>query len=220
MYVIVAGGGKVGFYLGRALLEEGHEILIIEKDAKKCQNISEELGGIVLQGDGCEVSTMIEAGFARADLLIAVTGDDEDNLVICQVGKIRFNIPRTIARINNPKNEAIFKRMGIDITISATNVILEHIQQELPSHPLLHLLDLHYFGLEVVEVKIPKGSKTIGKRIRELSLPPDSLLSLVVNKARGPQVASGDTMLDEEDEVLAVTKAEHEVALRAAIMGI
>ncbi|MSQ14671.1 MAG: TrkA family potassium uptake protein [Dehalococcoidia bacterium] len=219
MYVIVAGGGKVGFYLGRALLEEGHEILIIEKDAKKCQNISEELGGVILHGDGCEVSTMNEAGFARADLVIAVTGDDEDNLVICQVGKLRFNVPRTIARINNPKNEAIFKRMGIDITVSATNLILEHIQQELPSHPLLHLLDLHNFGLEVVEVKIPRGSRTIGKRIRDLSLPPDSLLSLVVNKVRGPQIASGDTMLDEDDEVLAVTKAEHEAALRAAILG-
>ena len=220
MYVIVVGGGKVGFYLGKALLEEGHEILIIEKDSKKCQNISEELGSIVLQGDGCEVSTMIEAGFSRADWIIAVTGDDEDNLVICQVGKLRFSVARTVARINNPKNEAIFKKMGIDITVSATNVILEHIQQELPDHPLLHLMNLHNFGLEVVEVKIPKGSKTVGRRIRELPLPPDSLVSLVINRVRGPQIASGDTVLDEDDEVLAVTRAEHEMTLRNAIMGV
>ncbi len=220
MYVIVVGGGKVGFYLGKALLEEGHEILIIEKDSRKCQSISEELGSIVLQGDGCEVSTMIEAGFSRAEWVIAVTGDDEDNLVICQVGKLRFNIPRTIARINNPKNEAIFRKMGIDITVSSTNVILEHIQQELPYHPLLHLMNLHNFGLEVVEVKIPKGSRTAGKRVRELPLPPDCLLSLVINKDRGPQIASGDTVLAEEDEVLAVTKAEHEIALRNVIMGV
>lgn len=219
MYAIVVGGGKVGYYLSRALLEEGHEVLIIEKDAKKCQRITEDLGSIVIQGDGCEVSTMMEAGFARADWLIAVTGDDEDNLVICQVGKLKFGAPRTIARINNPRNEAIFKRMGIDVTVSATNVIMEQIQLELPSHPMLHLVNLRNFGMEVVEVKIPRGSKTVGKKIRELSLPPESTLSLVINRVHGPQVANGDVVLDEDDEVVAVTKAEHEAALRSALTG-
>jgi trk system potassium uptake protein len=152
-------------------------------------------------------------------MVIAVTGDDEDNLVICQVAKLRFGVPVTIARINNPRNEAIFTQMGIDITISATKIIMEHIQQELPAHPPIHLMRLHSMGLEMVEVKIPPGAKTAGKRISDLTLPPESTISLVINKVRGPQVAAGNIVLEEEDEVVAVTKTEHEEALRAALMG-
>ncbi|MBM2827422.1 MAG: portal protein [Dehalococcoidia bacterium] len=208
MYIIVAGGGKVGYYLSKSLIEAGHEVLIIEQSAAKCRAMTDELGNVVLLGDACEVTTLMDAGTARAEVVIAVTGDDEDNLVICQVSKIRFRVPVTIARINNPKNEAIFKKMGIDITVSATNVIMEQIQLQLPSHPTLHLMKLHSMGLEVVEVKIPSGAKAVGKQIKDLSLPPDSTISLVINKT-----------LEEDDEVVAVTKTEHEEALREALIG-
>src|SRR3972149_274064 len=122
MYVIVVGAGKVGYYLAKEPPEapEGHEVLIIEQDAAKCDRITLDLGEIALNGDGCEAATMEIAGFGRADMVIAVTGDDEDNLVVCQVAKARFNVPRTVARINNPKNEEIFKRLGIDTAVSAT----------------------------------------------------------------------------------------------------
>ncbi|MGH9201889.1 MAG: potassium channel family protein, partial [Vicinamibacterales bacterium] len=139
MYTIVVGGGKVGYYLARELVGEGHEVLIIEQDPAKCERIAEELGDIVLKGDGCEATTMEKAGFGRADMVVAVTGDDEDNLVCCQVAKVKFSVPRTIARINNPKNEAIFKRLGIDTTVSATAAILAQIEQELPTHHLIPL---------------------------------------------------------------------------------
>src|SRR3990172_858618 len=161
MYTIVVGGGKVGYYLARELLDEGHEVLIIEKDAGKCERIAEELGDIALRGDGCEASTMEMAGFGRADMVIAVTGDDEDNLVSCQVAKVKFAVPRTIARINNPKNEDIFKRLGIDTTVSATAAILAHIEQELPTHPLIPLLTLSG-GLEIVGLKIPPTAAVVG----------------------------------------------------------
>src|SRR2546425_315480 len=148
MYVIIIGGGEGGDYLAQELINEGHEVLIIERDKKKSEQGAEELGGGVLQGDGCEGRTLTSAGTKRADILVAVTGDDEDNLVSCQLGKIRFNVPRTVARINNPKNETIFKALGIDETVSATQVIMEHIQQELPEHPPIHLVNLRSRGLE------------------------------------------------------------------------
>lgn len=172
MYIIVVGGGRVGYYLTKALLDEGHEVLLVEKNATICEVITDELGSICLRGDGCEAATLAEVGTDRADMLIAVTGDDEDNLVACQVAKHKFNVPRTIARIRNPKNETIFKKLGIDITISSTNIILENIETEVPTHPLTHLLTIRDKGLGIVEVKIPPGSATVGKLVKELSLPP------------------------------------------------
>src|SRR3990172_9051242 len=171
MYIIVAGGGKVGYYLSKELLSEGHEVLIIEQNAKKCDQIAEELGSIAVRGDACEVKTLEEAGTARADMVVAVTGDDEDNLVICQVAKKKFNVPRTIARINNPKNEEIFKKLGIDVTVSATNLILEHIEMELPTHSVMHLLELKAQGLEIVEIKVTPNSPAAGKQIKDLHIP-------------------------------------------------
>src|SRR3989304_5314227 len=182
MYIIVVGGGKVGYYLAKELGEEGNEVLIIEKDAGKAERIAEELGDISLRGDGCEASTMEMAGFGRADMVIAVTGDDEDNLVTCQVAKVKFGVPRTVARLNNPKNEELFKRLGIDTTVSATAAILAHIEQELPTHPLIPLLPLKGGGLEIVEVKVPTTAAVVGKKVRELLLPQQSLVSLIIDE--------------------------------------
>src|SRR4051794_29058802 len=124
MYIIVVGGGKVGYYLTKTLVNEGYEVLLIEKSAKKVAVYAERFGAVVLEGDGAEFSTLEKAGTGRAEVVIAVTGDDEDNLVICQTAKMQFDVPRTIARVNNPKNEELFKRLGIDVTVSSTNIIL------------------------------------------------------------------------------------------------
>ena len=219
MYIIVVGAGKVGYYLAKELLEapEGHEVLIIEQDAAKCERVTQELGDIALQGDGCEAATMETAGFGRADMVIAVTGDDEDNLVVCQVAKAKFNVPRTVARINNPKNESIFKRLGIDTTVSATAAVLAQIEQELPTHPLIHLLQLKGGGLEIVEVKVPRSASVVGRRIGELLLPQQSLITLIVDADGTPRVPSNDTVIRAEDQVVAVTRRESGDALRAVL---
>jgi trk system potassium uptake protein TrkA len=219
MYVIVVGAGKVGYYLAKELLEapEGHEVLVIEQDAAKCARVTQELGDIALQGDGCEASTMETAGFGRADMVIAVTGDDEDNLVVCQVAKAKFSVPRTIARLNNPKNESIFKRLGIDTTVSATAAILAQIEQELPTHPLIHLLQLRGGGLEIVEVKVPKSASVVGQRVGQLLLPQQSLIALIVDSDGTPRVPSNDTIIRAEDQVVAVTRTESEDALRSVL---
>ena len=219
MYIIVVGIGRLGYYLTKALLNEGHEVLTVEKNATICEAIADELGSVCVRGDGCEASTLIEVGTERADMLIAVTGDDEDNLVACQVAKHKFNVPRTIARIRNPKNETIFKKLGIDITISGTNVILEAIEQEVPTHPLTHLLTIRDKGLEIVEVKIPPDSTTVGKLVKELSLPPESRLALIIRKERKPFVPTSNTTLRAGDQIIAVTNPESEEVLRATLRG-
>lgn len=218
MYIIVIGGGTVGYYLSKALLSEGHEVLVIEKNATKVQRIEDELGSMCIQGDGCEAATLEEAGTGRANLFVAVTDEDEDNLVASQIAKHKFNVPRTIARIGNPKNEALFKKLGIDVTVSTTNLILEQIEQEVPTHPLIHLLKLKRGGLEIVEVEIPPTSKAVGKQLSGLSLPPGAVLSLII-KEQGVQVPTADTTIEAEDRVIAVIKPDSEQALRDVLAG-
>ena len=217
MYAIVVGGGKVGYYLAKELLDNNHEVLVIEQDAAKCERINQELGEVAMQGDGCEVAVMEQAGVGRADMVIAVTGDDEDNLVTCQVAKLRFNVPRTIARINNPKNEAIFKALGIDATVSSTTAILAHIEEELPTHPLIHLLTLRGGGLELVEMKIPQNASVVGKKLKEVLLPQESLVCFVYDAEGIPRLPNPETVLHAGDEVVAVTRQEYEPALRTAL---
>lgn len=218
MYIIVAGGGKVGFHLAQELIESNNEVLIIERDPARVRAIQEELGDTVLEGDSCEATTLDAAGVGRpADLVAAVTGDDEDNLVICEVARCR-GVVRTIARINNPKNELLFKKRGIETTISATQAVLAQIEQELPTHDMIPLLQLHS-GLELVEVKLPETSPAVGRSVREVLLPPESLVSLIVDPGGVPRIPSGDTRLNPGDALVVVTRKESASMLREALIG-
>ncbi len=216
MFIIVVGGGKVGFNLTRLLLAEGHEVLVIEREARKCQTITDELGSVAMRGDGCEVAILEQAGTARADIFIAVTGDDEDNLVSCQVAKHKFNVPRSIARINNPKNEHIFKLLGIDVTVSSTQVILAQIEENLPIHFLIPVLHLRGGKLDMVEVTIPDNAAVVGSRLKDLELPSGTLISLI-SRLEGAQLPTPETVLAAEDRVIAVTRPESEEALRVVL---
>src|ERR1700694_4220698 len=155
MYIIVGGGGDVGYYLTKSLLNQGHEVLLLEKGSARFQALSDELGQSVVRGDACEARTMEEVGASRADIVIAVTGEDDDNLVICQMAKKRFNVGRTIARLNNPKNELIFQILGIDVTVSPTKSILSLIEAEIPGSTFVTLMTLKRAGLEIMEIRIP-----------------------------------------------------------------
>jgi len=219
MYIILVGGGKLGYHLAKTLLAEGHEVLVIEKERNRIEYICGELGSICLLGDGCEATTLAEAGTARADMLIAVTGDDEDNLVACQVAKHKFKVPRTIARSSNPKNETLFRMLGIDVTVSSTNVIMEYIQQEVPTHILTHLLTIQDKGVEIVEIRIPADSRSLGKKIKDIILPPGSNLILVIRRDQKPQMATPDVAIQPGDQVIALTPTDTEEQLKAALMG-
>ncbi|HVC34510.1 MAG TPA: NAD-binding protein [Chloroflexota bacterium] len=218
MYVVVAGGGKVGFYLAKTLINEGHEVLVIERDRRKSDSINEELGSVVLRGDACEASVLSEAGTNRADVIVAVTGDDEDNLVICQMAKKKFNVPRTIARINNPKNEQIFRLLGIDATVSSTDLIMQQIEQELPAQALVHLRILRDADLELVEAEVSPRSAVAGKKIHEISLPAETLVLVIIHDGQ-TSVATRDTPLQAGDQLIALTRAEKEGELRALLLA-
>ena len=216
MYIVIVGGGKVGFYLAKELVEAGHEVLVIERDPSKAEEIAETLGEIVMHGYGEEAAIQEQAGSGRADLFLAVTGEDEANLVACQVARHRFQVKRIVARINDPKNEEIFLKLGIDVTVSATSVILSQIEQELPVHPLIPLLQLRS-GFEIVEVKIPDEAGVLGDKLGDIELPERSLVWGIVDADGNPKVATADTVLHQGDEVVAVTLKESEDALRAAL---
>lgn len=213
MFAIVGGGGKVGYYLAKELIAQGHEILILEQDGKRADIINNELGNVVMVGDACEARTLGEAGTERADIVLAMTGDDEDNLVICQVAKKRFNVGRTIARINNPKNQEIFRLLGIDATVSATDVVLSVIEQEIPRDNLVPLLRLRYADVELVEADIADDSELIGRELRSLPLPAESTIAIIIRN-RQPLFPTGSTVLEAGDEVLALTRSAHEGELR------
>ena len=219
MYIIIVGGGEIGYHLAKALLDEGHEVLLVEQNARLCDTINDELGSVCLNGDGCEAATLVEIGTGRADMFISVTGDDEDNLVACQVAKHKFNVPRTIARIRNPQNEDLFKKLGVDVTVSSTNIILEHIEEEVPTHPLTHLLTIRDKGLEIVQVKIPPEATTVGKSMKELALPAESRVVLVIPKEGKPHVATTNTILQGGDHIIALITPEQEEELRSALRG-
>lgn len=218
MFIIIAGAGKVGYHLARALVAD-HEVLVIERDASRVDFVAEELGAeIIMLGDACDAATMERAGMERADLVVAVIGEDRDNLTFCQVAKSRFSVPRAVARINNPQNEALFRDLGIDSTVSATNLILGHIEQELPWRGLIPLMTLQGKGIELVELRIPAESNVVGKQVRQLLLPHGSLLSLVISDGI-PRVPASDTTIRADDIVVAVTDIENEEALRRVLMA-
>lgn len=218
MYIIVAGGGKVGYYLAKNLMNQGHEVLVIERDKRKCENISADLGSICQRGDATDSLLMEEAGMGRADLAIAVTGDDEDNLMICQMAKKKFNVNRTIARINNPKNERIFKLLGIDQTVSVTDLILAQIEKEIPAQSLVHLLTLREAGATFVEAKVADDSPAVGKSLQELNIPDDCVIPLIIRDHKGI-VPHGETRIQAGDEVVAVTTLDHENVLEHVFSG-
>ncbi|HEX8982442.1 MAG TPA: TrkA family potassium uptake protein [Ktedonobacterales bacterium] len=217
MYILIGGGGQVGYYLARELLKQDHEVLLLDKDQRRVSQLALELGASVAKGDACEARTLEAVGCERADMVIAVTGDDEDNLVICQVAKERFGRDKTVARVNNPANEKLFQTLGIYITVSPTTNILHLIEAQIPHHKLVPLLALSRVGLGLVEVTIAPNSPASGKRVRDLELPQTVKIALIV---RGDKkiTPEGDTVIQGEDTIFALTIEDGEQALENSIL--
>src|SRR5881296_2455717 len=215
MYIIIGGGGDVGYYLTKSLLGQGHEVLLLEKGSTRYQALSEELGQAVVRGDACEARTMEEVGANRADVVIAVTGEDDDNLVICQMAKAHFKVPRTIARLNNPKNERLFQKLGIDVSVSPTTSILSLIEVELPGSTFVPLLKLQRAGLEIMEVRIPAESPIAGKTLGAINLPRSGNIALIIRNSKDYIFPTAETQLLADDEVYALVNREGEETLRA-----
>ena len=201
MYIIVVGAGKVGWNLARELLEKDHEVTLIESDRRRYLTVEQELEHNVSYGDASELWVLERAGIQRADMVIAVTGDDEDNMLICQVAREKYLVDQIIARVNNPRNRQHFDLLGIKPSVSATDLILRLLEHEVPEYGLVHLLDLQEEQLEIIEMLLGKDSGVTGRRVGDLHMPEGSLLISVLRAGKG-FVPNADTVLEEGDEVL------------------
>ena len=219
MYVIVAGGGKVGSNVTRSLIAMGHELTLIEQRRDRFERLEAEFGHIPVFGDATEIFVLERAGIARPpDLVVAVTGDDEDNLVISQIAKDGYGVPKVIARVNDPRNQEHFDLLGITQTVCATSGILGLVEHEVPAHGLVRLLDLRTEGLVLVEVQIETDSPAAGKAVSTLSLPEGSRLLTVMRNGQA-EVAVESTVLNPGDQVLAILQPGKEEALRGALLS-
>lgn len=214
MYCIVVGGGNVGYYLTKDLAAAGHEVLLLEKERVRAARLIEELGALALQGDGCEVRFMEEIGFGRADVIVAVTGEDEDNLIVCQMAKRKFNVPRTIARVNSPSNEAVFAKLGIDTTVSSTRIIFNLLEQEIETDQIVPLAALSRGNLEIVSIELSPKSPLVGQRIGQIVLPAEAHIVSVIRQDKG-LLPAPDTLLQIGDALLTLVHTEREGQLRA-----
>ncbi len=214
MYAIIVGAGKVGRNLARELIARGHEVSVIESSRPRYLAIEEEFEHAAQYGDATELWVLERAGIQRADLVIAVTGDDEDNMLVCQVAKEKYLCDRIIARVNNPRNHDHFRLLGIQPAVSATDLILRLIEHEVPRYGLVHLLALEEEGLEIIELEVGIGAPTIGERVGDISLPEGSQIISVLRDGSGfvPKV---DTVIEEGDEVLLVLDHGLEEAITA-----
>jgi len=214
MYIIIVGAGKVGYHLGRLLMTQGHEVMLIEKDRAKVNLLSLDFHEAIMEGDGSTVEVLREAGTNRADVVVAATGNDEDNLVTCQITKLVFFKPRTIARVNNPRNEELFTGLGVDASVSGTKLINAIIEEQVKAGDMMiPLLTLKAGDVEIVEVVLSRASHIVKKKIKDLTLPSGSIFIAVI---RGEEVIIpyGDTEFQPEDKVIALVKRTSEQALR------
>jgi trk system potassium uptake protein TrkA len=218
MYVIIAGGGKVGANVARSLIRLGHEITLIEQRRDRFERLADAFEHQVQRGDATELFILARAGLARPPaIVLALTGDDEDNMVICQLAKERYGVEKIIARVNDPRNQAHFDLLGISPTICATSSIIAMVAHEVPEHELIHLLELRKENLEIVEVQIDRGSPSAGKRVEGLKLPEGARLISVMRDGRA-EIAVGSTTLEAGDQVLAILEPGKEDELRRVLL--
>ena len=202
-YIIIVGAGKVGWNLARELIEKGNEVTLIESKRERYLTVEQELEHNIQYGDASELWVLERAGISRADMVIAVTGDDEDNILICQVAREKYGVERVIARCNNPRNLQHFELLGVKPVISATDLILRLIEHEVPKYGLVHLLDLPEERLEIIELEVAEGSDAAGQRVGDLQMPEGTLLISVLREGTG-FVPNSETVLEAGDEILAV----------------
>lgn len=214
MYAVIAGGGKVGWNLARELMTKGHEVTLLESNRTRYLTIEQELEHAVQYGDATELWVLERAGVQRADLVIAVTGDDEDNVLICQVAKEKYLCERIIARVNNPRNREWFSLLGIQPSVSATDLILRLIEHEVPSYGLVHLLDLHDERLEIIEIEVLPEAPAANQTLASIEMPEGSLIISVLRGGTG-FVPKADTVIVPGDEVLVVLDPGLEDAITA-----
>ncbi len=218
MYIIIVGAGQVGYYLTKTLLDEGYEVTLVDWNYDRVQLLEQELGEVVIYASGSSITGLEKAGCSRADVIVAVTGDDEDNLVISQLGKRYFQVPKAIARINNPKNENIFNELGIGTTISGTTSIVDAIEGYVAKKKISTLLTFDHNEMALVELELPEEAPVVNRRISEIALPYECLIALIL-RGRDVLFAKGDTLLQANDLIIAISTQSGRENLREVLLG-
>ena len=219
MKVAVAGAGNVGTSIARDLRTYGHDVLLIEKDSDVADQLRPELDVHLVAADACEVSSLVAAGMADVDVVVAATGDDEDNLVISLLSKQEFAVPRVVARVNNPNNQWLFNESwGVDVSVSTPQLITALVEEAVSVGSLVRLLQFEGGAANLVEVTLAEGSPADCVKISDLDLPRDATVVAVVRNDR-LVVPRGDTMLSTGDEVLVLVIGEAESAVRQLLVG-
>ena len=216
--IVVAGGGKVGYHLVKKLVKDGHNVALIEKDKARCELIALEVDAMVINGDGCDINILEQAGIAKSVVFAAVTGSDEDNFVACQLAKTGYNVVRTVARVNNPNNEALFSELGVDVPVNSTTIIAKIIEEEVSLDDFINLLSFKKGKISLVRVDLDEQSPVVGKMIKEIVLPSNSVLVTIL---RGGDIIipRGETILTSGDDVIAITSVENEQVLLNSLLG-
>ena len=218
MYIVIIGGGRIGFNLAQKLIQDKHTVAVIEKDKARCEGMSQNLDAMVINGDGCEPKYLEDAEVGRADVIAAVTADDEDNLVICQLAKEVFGVRRTVARVNNPKNEHIFAELGVDVPVNATTIIAKIIEEEASFEDFINLMTFKRGKLALVRVDLASDSPVIDKCVKEVVLPENSVLVAIV-RGENIIVPKEETVLKKGDDIIALTTIENEQQLLDMLVG-
>lgn len=218
MRIVVVGAGKVGYNLVKSLYQNGHYVSVIEKRRELCERLAEEIPVLVIHGDAADLERLVEAGCEQADVLAGVTGTDQENLIVCQLAKKNFGISKTIARINNPKNEPIFQMLGVDITVSATTILTNLIEKEVTLDRLKTLAIVEHGQLTINELKLTEDSPVTGKSLIDIELPEDTLIIGIMRQGH-VIVPRGNTVLHAGDGLIAVTAPHAQRALFKALVG-
>ena len=218
MYIVIVGAGKVGYFLTKRLVCGKHTVSIVDKDNQLCEEIAKELEALVINGDGCDPNILKQAGIERADVVAAVTGDDEDNLIICQLAKELFKVHRAVGRVNNPDNEHTFAELGVDVPVDSTKIIAKIIEEEVSFSDFVNLMSFKRGKLAIVRLDLPDDSPVINKQVQDIQLPPDSVLVSIV---RGEEVIvpKGNTLLMPGDDIIAITLIGNEPELLNLLVG-
>jgi trk system potassium uptake protein TrkA len=213
MYVLVMGAGTIGMPLISSLVSAGHEVLAVEPDRKQTEHLRNRLGSIVMEGNATSSRILRQAGANRADIFIATTGNDADNLAACLLARNLFNVSRTVSVVNLQENAELFEQAGVDVSVSMTDLAVANLAGALPAHPLIRLMPVRGRGLELVGIKIPAGAAVVGRPLRELQVPYGVHMNLIISSAGRTEIPTDDTVIEAEDEVIAVSPVESTVSL-------
>ncbi len=218
MRIIIAGGGKVGYYLVKTLLPYKHKITVIESKVELCEKIANEFNISVVNGDGTSIEHLTESKVNGADVFIAVTGKDQENLIACQLAKRNFGVKRTIARVNNPKNIDVFEKLGVDKAVSSTSIIADLIEQEVDYTGMVTLMELKGGMITLSEMQIPQNSRVINKSLKELRIPKGCLLISVIREQE-VIIPSGETIIREGDYIITASSMQDKQELKDYFLG-